>query len=98
MLLLGCVKVEFCDGSEWGGGGNSALRLMVGETWGSNLVVWLFMKSSELKAEEAGEFFSLSGRTVWNIELTSACSYPAAPGGATWCGLRHQCSPWTCCS
>lgn len=77
-----------------GGGG-----LMVGEIWGSNLVVWLFMKSPELEAEGAGQFFRLSGRTVWNIELTSACSYPAAPGGATRCaGLRHQCSLWTCCS
>lgn len=37
----------------------------------------------ELEADGMGQFFSLSGRIVWNIELKSARSYPATPGGAT---------------
>lgn len=64
----------------WGG----VLSLEV-DGWGdmgveSCLIVY---EVPELEADGVGQFFSLSGRIAWNIELKSACSYPAAPGGAT---------------
>lgn len=69
------------DSSELGGG----LSLEV-DGWGDVGVescCLIVHEVPELEADGVGQFFSLSGRIVWNIELKSACSYPAAPGGAT---------------